>query len=159
MTDQPEPIRRSDLPPLRGPEWEFFTWFPLPDGGGDMVRGQRQRGVQVRRRVTYSDWEPVSPGRWAGEQAGEPGPNLAPGFVNPPGSTAEQLPADVLELIDPAPYLSTACGTAQALEEAAAEHPDRSAGLLEWAGRLHQRCRINNKFTGKLCACGHHGPS
>ncbi|MEU7240274.1 hypothetical protein [Streptomyces sparsogenes] len=74
----------------------------------------------------------------------------------PPGSTEEQLPADVLALIDPPPYLSTACGTAQALEEAVAEHPDRQAGLEEWARRMHDRCRINHKFTGKLCTCGHH---
>ncbi|MGY0062791.1 hypothetical protein ACWY4P_40700 [Streptomyces sp. LZ34] len=231
MTAEPEPIRRSDLPPIPSPESEVFTWFPHPDGGGDMVRGQRQRGVQVRRRISYSDWEPVRPDHWADEPAGqgasadaaaqppyrallarleqeqakaernaplcrieevrwvnegmaaahridaahvlavfegpeaaaaymrgggEPGPSLAPGFVNPPGSTAEQLPADVLELVDPAPYLSTACGTAQALEEAAAEHPERRASLLEWADRLHQRCRENQKFTGQDCACGHH---
>ncbi|MFE9003147.1 hypothetical protein ACFYOY_13540 [Streptomyces sp. NPDC007875] len=68
-TVEPEPIRRSDLPPIPSPESEFFTWFPLPDGGGDMVRGQRHRGVQVRRRVTYGDWEPVRPGRWADEPA------------------------------------------------------------------------------------------
>lgn len=84
------------------------------------------------------------------------GPNFTPGFVNQPGSTAEQLPDDVLALIDPAPYLSTACETAQLLEQATAEHPDRSAGLEEWARRMHDRCRINHKFTGKLCTCGHH---
>lgn len=59
-----EPIRRSDLPCIPPPEWEIFTWFPHPDGGGDMVRGQRQRGVQVRRRVSYGDWEPVRPDHW-----------------------------------------------------------------------------------------------
>ncbi|MEU1663619.1 hypothetical protein ABZ547_08385 [Streptomyces sparsogenes] len=76
----------------------------------------------------------------------------------PPGSTAEQLPDDILALIDPPPYLSTACETAQLLEQATAEHPDRSAALGEWARRMHQRCRGNNKFTGKLCTCTHHGP-
>ncbi|MGW7688882.1 hypothetical protein ACWGMA_08300 [Streptomyces asiaticus] len=76
-----------------------------------------------------------------------------------PGSTGEQLPDDILALIDPAPYLSTACETAQLLEQAVAEHPDRSAGLGEWARRMHDRCRINHKFTGKLCACAHHGPA
>lgn len=92
-------------------------------------------------------------------EAGAHGSNLAPGFANPPGSTAEQLPADVLALIDPPPYLSTACGTAQALEEAVAEHPQRAGGLREWARRMHDRCRINQKFTGKLCSCAHHGPA
>jgi hypothetical protein len=68
MTDTtPEPIRKGDLPCTPPPEWEFHTWFPHPDGGGDMVRGQRQRGVLVRRRVSYGDWEPVRPDRWADE--------------------------------------------------------------------------------------------
>ncbi|MFE1264427.1 hypothetical protein ACFW5X_28355 [Streptomyces albogriseolus] len=68
MTNQPEPIRKSSLPATPPPEWEFFTFFPYPDDdGGDMVRGQRQRGVQVRRLVTYGDWEPVRPDRWADE--------------------------------------------------------------------------------------------
>jgi hypothetical protein len=69
MTDQtaPTPIRKSDLPTTPPPEWEFFTWFPLPDGSGDLVPGQRDRGVHVRRLVTYGDWEPVRPDHWAGE--------------------------------------------------------------------------------------------
>lgn len=92
-------------------------------------------------------------------EAGARGPNLTPDFANPPGSTAEQLPEDVLALIDPPPYLSTACETAELLEQAVAEHPDRQAGLGEWAGRMHQRCRINHKFTGKLCTCLHHQPA
>ncbi|MFE9064874.1 hypothetical protein [Streptomyces violaceusniger] len=275
--DQPEPIRRSDLTPIPPPESEIFTWFPHPDGGGDMVRGQRQRGVQVRRRVSYGDWEPVRPGRWADEpekpEAGtatatqpplpallarliaegrhhayaaahskteelarvhegavseaynaavyvadliatgrmrHPGYDVAaddaiqarrvaddlsrhpatrsdaisaaiyggatdtssrsresgatssdavperPFAPPPPGSTEEQLPDDVLALIDPPPYLSTACGTAQLLEQAVVEHPDRQAGLGEWARRMHSRCRINNKYIGRLCTCGHH---
>lgn len=74
----------------------------------------------------------------------------------PPGSTAEQLPDDGLTLIDPPPYLSTACETAQLLEQVTAEHPDRQAGLGEWARRMHDRCRINQKFTGQLCSCTHH---
>lgn len=63
----PKPIRKSDLPTIPSPEWEFHTWFPHPDGGGDMVRGERQRGVLVRRRISYSDWEPVRPDQWADE--------------------------------------------------------------------------------------------
>lgn len=74
----------------------------------------------------------------------------------PPGSTEEQLPDDVLTLIDPPPYLSTACETAQLLEQAVAEYPERQAGLEEWARRMHVRCRINHKFTGRLCSCDHH---
>jgi hypothetical protein len=69
MTDQttPAPIRKSELPTTPPPAWEFHTWFPLPGGGGDLVPGQLSRGVQIRRLVTYGDWEPVRPGRWAEE--------------------------------------------------------------------------------------------
>ncbi|MFD8254959.1 hypothetical protein [Streptomyces werraensis] len=68
MNQPTEPIRKSSLPTTPPPEWEFFTFFPYPEeDGGDMVRGQRQRGVQVRRLVTYGDWEPVRPDRWADE--------------------------------------------------------------------------------------------
>jgi hypothetical protein len=67
VTATPEPIRRSSLPAIPPPEWEFHTWYPTPDGGGDMVPGQHDRGIQVRRRVTYGDWEPVQPDRWADE--------------------------------------------------------------------------------------------
>ena len=68
MNQPTEPIRKSSLPTTPPPEWEFFTFFPYPEeDGGDMVRGQRQRGVQIRRLVTYGDWEPVRPDRWADE--------------------------------------------------------------------------------------------
>lgn len=68
---EPAPVRPSQLPPIPPPEWEHHTWFPTPDGGGDMVPGQFSRGVLVRRRVTYGDWEPVHPDRWAGEPEAE----------------------------------------------------------------------------------------
>ncbi|MFE0178511.1 hypothetical protein ACFWZ2_40020 [Streptomyces sp. NPDC059002] len=44
----------------------------------------------------------------------------------PPGDTREQLPDDILALIDVAPCLSTACDTARALTDAAVAHPDRT---------------------------------
>lgn len=84
------------------------------------------------------------------EKQRQAGPNLSPGYVNPPGSTVEQLPADLLALIDVPPYLSTACDTAGRL---AAVEADQAA---EWAARLHQRCRLNNKFTGAPCPCTCH---
>lgn len=77
------PIRRSDLPPTRSPESEIFTWFPHPGGGGDMVRGQRQRGVQLRRRVTYGDWEPVHPERWADEPEQQEAPTATDAAARP----------------------------------------------------------------------------
>lgn len=74
----------------------------------------------------------------------------------PPGDTREQLPDDVLALIETRPYTSTACETAQALTEAAATHADRAGGLTVWADRMHRRCRRNHKFTGRLCDCPCH---
>lgn len=74
----------------------------------------------------------------------------------PPGSTRKQLPAEILALIVPRPYVSTACETAQALESAMVRHPDHEVELSMWRVRMHQECRLNNKFTGKLCACPHH---
>lgn len=69
----------------------------------------------------------------------------------PPGSTREQLPDDVLAAIRPGPYLSTACHAAFLCETS--EPTDALAG---WPQRLHARCRINNKFTGRRCICGCH---
>jgi hypothetical protein len=90
------------------------------------------------------------------------GPNRTPGFVNPPGGTGEQLPADILAAINLPVYVSTACETALRLEDAAvtAAREDRDGEVdrfMEWAERLHERCRLNHKFTGRPCACNHHG--
>lgn len=74
----------------------------------------------------------------------------------PPGSTEEQLPAHILLLTVPRPYLSTACETAHALESAMVRHSENHPELELWRDRMHSRCRLNNKFTGLLCACPHH---
>lgn len=77
-----------------------------------------------------------------------------------PGSTAEQLPDHLLELVDVhlPPYKSTACETAAELKHVlgmtkAKPHVDE---LTATAERLHARCRINQKFTGQLCVCRCH---
>ncbi|MEU6990337.1 hypothetical protein ABZ953_06700 [Streptomyces sp. NPDC046465] len=74
----------------------------------------------------------------------------------PPGDTREQLPDDILQLIDVPSYTSTACETAQALTAAADRHPGQAGDLEEWAHRMHQRCRRNHKFTGVHCDCSCH---
>ncbi|WP_405883601.1 hypothetical protein OG747_36470 [Streptomyces sp. NBC_01384] len=74
----------------------------------------------------------------------------------PPGDRREQLPDDVLALIDIPPYTSTACETAALLDTAGSTRQDQADGLYAWAERLHSRCRLNNKFTGVLCRCGCH---
>ena len=76
--------------------------------------------------------------------------------VNPPGSTQEQLPADVLALLPRRSYLSTACEVARLLEGAAIANPERAAELREWRDRMQQRCRLNNKYTGALCTGSYH---
>ncbi|MCX5253574.1 hypothetical protein OOK27_05225 [Streptomyces canus] len=86
----PEPIRKSSLPCTPPAEWEFHTWFPHPDGGGDMVPGERQRGVVVRRCISYGDWEPVRPERWADEPAGAASAVVAVA-APPTGQTAEAV--------------------------------------------------------------------
>ena len=81
----------------------------------------------------------------------------------PPGDRREQLPDAMLALIrDRMPdYLSTACQTADTLACAAC-YPGSGVPrpqydeIREHAERLHERCRINQKFTGQLCACGCH---
>jgi hypothetical protein len=82
-----------------------------------------------------------------------------PPHVNPPGSTQEQLPADVLALLPARSYLSTACETARLLEAAAIANPQRAEQLREWRDRMQQRCRLNNKFTGALCTGSYHRPA
>lgn len=74
----------------------------------------------------------------------------------PPGDTREQLPDDVLALIDVPPYTSTACETGQALTAATTRHPELAADLAAWAERMHRRCRRNHKYTGELCDCSCH---
>jgi hypothetical protein len=63
-----------------------------------------------------------------------------PLLVNPPGSTAEQLPPEVLASRPARPYTSTAC-----LDAGWYNVPD-----------LHGRCRLNEKFTGQPCGCPCH---
>jgi hypothetical protein len=74
----------------------------------------------------------------------------------PPGSTREQLPDHLLTLIQPhlPNYLSTACSTGQLLN-CDLDQPHASEREA-WAERMHQRCRLNHKFTGQLCCCDCH---
>ncbi|MEU1443067.1 hypothetical protein, partial [Streptomyces mirabilis] len=93
-----EPARASELPCIPPPEWEFHTWFPLPGGGGDMTPGQHQRGAQVRRRVTYGDWEPVRPDHWADEPPGTAAAAVS-AVVPPADRAADELAKHVTRAI------------------------------------------------------------
>lgn len=79
MTDQPPPIRRDQLPAIPPPEWEFYRWADDSLTAGDRSRINGVAAPVVRRRVTYGDWEPVTPPYWAHG-------------VIPPGANAEDCP-------------------------------------------------------------------
>ncbi|MGV9226442.1 hypothetical protein ACWDPF_27660 [Streptomyces albogriseolus] len=68
MTNQTEPIRKSSLPTTPPPEWEFHTVTGARTGTDGCALFPGDTGpVVVRRLVTYGDWEPVRPDRWADE--------------------------------------------------------------------------------------------
>lgn len=76
-------------------------------------------------------------------------------MTNPPGSTKEQLPVDILALLTPRTYLSTACETARLIDGAIIRNPGRD-DLPELRDRMHGRCRLSHKFTGATCNCPCH---
>lgn len=69
MNEQAEPVRKSSLPCTPPPEYEFHTVMGArPDGMDGCMLMPGDMGPRViRRRVSYGDWEPVSPDHWAGE--------------------------------------------------------------------------------------------
>lgn len=83
-----------------------------------------------------------------GKLLGEPGWEPPP-----PGDRRDQLPDHILSLLARRIYLSTACEMAKACTMAIVRYPEHEKELLAWAGRLHRRCRLNNKYSGELCAC------
>jgi len=143
----PEPVRKSSLPCTPSPEWEFHTWFPHPDGGGDMVPGERQRGVVVRRCISYGDWEPVRPERWADEPAGAASAVVAVA-APPTGQTAlRDRIAEALAAVDGwtwtpdfdrtlSPVWQGYLKRADAVMPVMPSPADRAAVLLEAADRL-----------------------
>lgn len=87
-------------------------------------------------------------------------------MTSPPGSSREQLPAEILALLPEGDYVSSSCRTGQLIESDVCGRvrywgmklPDTVtlADLEGWIGHLHARCRLNHKFTGKLCVCRCH---
>lgn len=90
-----------------------------------------------------------------------------------PGSTDEQLPAHILDLLSPysLTYRSTACEAAGQLARLhgdlyfRSQHTDKPlpdpyllGQLNSWRKTMHNRCRLTNKFTGVPCACACHHP-
>lgn len=77
MTDQTaEPIRKGVLPTTPPPEYEFHT--AIGTSHGCVLVPSDAGPVVVRRRVTYGDWEPVRPDRWAGEPETDAEPAVPP---------------------------------------------------------------------------------
>jgi hypothetical protein len=84
-TNPQQPIRKGLLPTTPPPEWEFSSAFATgPEDAPGLLLVPGDAGpVVVRRRVTYGDWEPVRPDRWAPEppsdaRAAVPVPASAP---------------------------------------------------------------------------------
>jgi hypothetical protein len=75
--------------------------------------------------------------------------------TNPPGDRREQLPDEVLALLSPRIYLSTACETARRVDAATIRHPD-NPDLPAWVEQLHARCPLNHEYTGTACYCRCH---
>lgn len=73
----------------------------------------------------------------------------------PSSPTRDLLPADVLALLRPRGYLSTACDAARRVDIATIQHPD-NADLPAWVERLHARCRLTHEYTGEPCNCRCH---
>jgi hypothetical protein len=72
VTDTPpQPIRKSLLPTTPPSEWQFHSVFGAPHGC--LLMPSDMGPVVVRRRVTYGDWEPVRPDRWADEPSAAAG--------------------------------------------------------------------------------------
>ena len=67
MTTDREPIRRSQLPPIPPPEWEFSTVIGARGDSGCTLLPSDTGPVVIRRRVTWGDWEPARPDHWATE--------------------------------------------------------------------------------------------
>lgn len=66
----------------------------------------------------------------------------------PPGSDRDKLPDDILSLIAPYmdEYVSTACETAQAAQEALEVGFDADPHVLtSWTSRMHSSCRLTRK--------------
>lgn len=78
MTDQPiAPVRRDLMPCIPPSDWEFFTAVATEDAVA-VYRDELPGRAVVRRRVTYGDWEPVRPDRWAEESPAGPSGAVAP---------------------------------------------------------------------------------
>jgi hypothetical protein len=100
---------------------------------------------EIRIRLTDTSPGYAEHVAWAVGKALDTYPHLQirldkPLLVNPPGSTVEQLPPEVLASRPARPYTSTAC-----LDAGWYNVPD-----------LHGRCRLNEKFTGQPCGCPCH---
>lgn len=76
-------------------------------------------------------------------------------MTNPLGSTSERLLDDVLALLVRRTYVSTACETSRLLGGVIIRNPDRG-DLPKLRDHMHQRCRLNHKFTGATCLCPCH---
>jgi hypothetical protein len=138
--DPTAPIRKGMLPCTPPPEWEFHTVYGARTGtdGCALFPGDAGPAV-VRRLVTYGDWEPVRPDRWAEEPP--TGAAAAPA-VQAPATDRAALRDRIAEALD-ATYISVddfdAERAADAVLAVLPAPTDRAAVLREAAERLRER--------------------
>jgi hypothetical protein len=117
--------------------------------------GQSTSHADTQGPLILTREEAVTFYTFLGRLIGEQPPAWVP---PPPGDKRNQLPDDILAMLAPRMYLSTACEMAKACESARLRYPDRAPDLESWALRLHTEwCRLNNKYSGALCVCDCHG--
>lgn len=66
-----------------------------------------------------------------------------------------QLPDDVLDLLELGLYLSAACETAHRIDGAISHYPERK-DLPDLRDGMHGRCQLSHEFTGETCGCSCH---
>ena len=94
------PIRKSLLPCIPPPEWEFSAVLGAPHGVM-LIPDEDAGPIVVRRRVTWGDWEPVKPDHWAEEEASDvpdATPAPAPQLRKCPRCAADERTRGVLHL-------------------------------------------------------------
>ncbi|WP_435279132.1 hypothetical protein [Streptomyces sp. 1222.5] len=136
--NQTAPIRKSLLPCTPPPEREFSSAFATgPDSEPGLLLVPGDAGpVVVRRLVTYGDWEPVRPNRWADEP--ETDAVAVSAVVSPPTSRAD-LSARIAESLRHANEMSAATTTSDFVDDltdavlAVLPQPADQAAVLRWA--------------------------
>ncbi|MFE5368144.1 hypothetical protein [Streptomyces mirabilis] len=138
MTDQPiAPVRRDLMPCIPPSDWEFYTAV-ASENGVAVYRDELPGRAVVRRRITYGDWEPVHPARWAPEPPldGNRGIAAAP----TPPQDGPHAPQDGRQRPDAGAETPDGTGGAQAGAEGREVLREKYAAAVECAIGLNVDC-------------------